>query len=197
MTQISWTLNTDSLFEGNGLEALLGQPLTTRDADDDFSLASAQFFTVAFMKCAEQQVRLIPTAKITTEEKNRILRILGEEWQEELVKAINDDDLTEVADAIGDSIYVLLSVASSYGIFIAPILREICENNHLKTLAVPKRIVNGKLIKPEGHPKPRIVELLSLMTTQSQGHLALVDPPEGYYFTGSSPDNIAPLSERG
>lgn len=145
-------------------KANLLAPLTPEIVGKDFSIVQAQGMVTAFMVHADQAVRVKPDGVITQGECHRIRRVLSEERQEELFDAMTKGDVVEIADALADSVYVLLSVASSYGICLGPVLREVCQNNYLKTLS-PKRVdALGKLLKPEGHPKPRIAEVLSILS---------------------------------
>ena len=144
-------------------KAKLLAPITPELVNRDFSAATAQGMVMAFMVHADQTVRVKPTGLIEDAERARIRRVLSEERQEELFDAMTKGDVVEISDALADSVYVLLSVATSYGICLAPVLREVCSNNYLKTLS-PKRVDEfGKLLKPEGHPKPRIKEILDTL----------------------------------
>lgn len=139
----------------------LTAPLTQENLCD-YHFGLAQGVVANFMTFAGQQIRLAPTSEISQEEKDRIEYVLGEEVRETF-EAMKANDLVEIADGLGDIIYVCLSVAATYGIFMPPIMREICNNNHIKTLYPKELLPNGKLKKPEGHKPPRISELLVLM----------------------------------
>lgn len=58
---------------------------------------------------------------------------LIDEEHVELSEAMTDENLTEIADGIGDLIYVLVGTAISYGIPIDRVFREIHRSNMTKT----------------------------------------------------------------
>jgi predicted HAD superfamily Cof-like phosphohydrolase len=83
--------------------------------------------------------------------------IVKEEY-DELIDAIDNNDLPEIADGIADLIYVLLGTAVSYGIDIRPIWEEVQRTNMAK-IGGSKRS-DGKILKPEGWVGPDIKGLL-------------------------------------
>ena len=100
-----------------------------------------------------QETPKIPDRKTKFLRRNLII----EEVFEELLPAIKDDDMEGVADAIADSIYVLLGTAVSYGIDIEPIWDAVQEANMNKTGHLRD---DGKVTKPEGWKPPDILKLL-------------------------------------
>lgn len=78
---------------------------------------------------------------------------------EELSQAITNGDIVETADAIVDSIYVLIGMARVFGIDIRPIWQEVHRSN-MKKDGGPTR-QDGKILKPEGWEPPRIAEALA------------------------------------
>jgi len=75
----------------------------------------------------------------------------------ELEQAIVNKDLIEVADAIGDILFVAFGAACAFGIDIEPVFREIYKSNMTKvpmTGEEPKYDANGKLLKPEHFSPP-------------------------------------------
>lgn len=71
-------------------------------------------------------------------------------------------DVPEIADAIGDSIYVLVGMALEYGIPLDHVWREIQESN-MKMFpggTVLRRDSDGKVMKPEGWEPPDIEGVL-------------------------------------
>ena len=154
---------TSSIDPYSVLEELTA-PITIANISPDFTLGTAQGFVRAFMQFGDQEVATVPRASIPQEQKDRIKSVLREEMEQELFVAIDTNNLPEVADALADSIYVLLSIATAYGIYMPAVLREVCYNNHLKTLS-PKRVNElGKVLKPEGHPAPRILQILDILS---------------------------------
>lgn len=101
----------------------------------------------------------IPTYPQIPDDKCKTLRIaLITEEVGETLKAIEEDDIVEIADGIADSIVVLLGTAVMYGIDIRPIFQEVHENNMTKKDGPMSP--TGKRLKPANWQPPRIRELL-------------------------------------
>lgn len=90
------------------------------------------------------------------------MTLINEE-HEELADALAKADLPEVADAIGDLIYVLLSFAIDLGINLDHVWDEIQKANISKA-GGPIR-ADGKLGKPPGFKPPNIAEVLRTQKT--------------------------------
>lgn len=148
--------------------ATLTESITTESLESGYCFGQAQGHVMSLMKHAGQVVRIVPNATDVSEaEKIRIAKVLGSE-RAELDQAIADNDITEIVDGICDEIYVLLSVACTYGIYLAPFIKEVCNNNFFKTL-YPKVVDDsGKLLKPRDHKSPRIAEMLQFILNESK-----------------------------
>jgi predicted HAD superfamily Cof-like phosphohydrolase len=89
-------------------------------------------------------------------------RLLDEEFRE-YMQAESENDITEIADALGDIIYVALGTALAYGIPADRVLREIHRSNMTKvdpvTGKMPRR-ADGKIIKGPGYQPPDIAGVL-------------------------------------
>jgi predicted HAD superfamily Cof-like phosphohydrolase len=85
---------------------------------------------------------------------------------EEYMRAAENGDLVEVADALADLAYVLFGTAIVCGIDLQPIFAEVHRSNMTKDKLDP---VTKKGGKGPGFEKPRIAELLLVQTN-----------PEGY-----------------
>ena len=83
---------------------------------------------------------------------------LHEEELFELNVAMDHNDLEEIADALADSIYVLLGTAVTYGIDLAPIFAEVHRTNMAKDGGATRE--DGKILKPEGWQPPDIAGLI-------------------------------------
>lgn len=83
---------------------------------------------------------------------------LIDEEMGETLKAIENDDLVELADGIADSIVVLLGTAISYGIDIRPVWDEVHATNMTKVGGLKRE--DGKSLKPDGWTPPKIKEIL-------------------------------------
>ena len=84
-------------------------------------------------------------------------KLCSEEFNE-LVHAYVDGDIVEVADAIGDLIWVLQGLAYSVGIPLQPVWDEIARSNMSKVMpdgTVHKR-ADGKIQKPATYSPPNI-----------------------------------------
>jgi predicted HAD superfamily Cof-like phosphohydrolase len=77
----------------------------------------------------------------------------------ELLDAMCKDDLPEIADAIADSIYVLIGTAISYGIDLRPVWAAVQEANMAK-LGGGRR-ADGKHLKGPGWQHPDIAGILA------------------------------------
>jgi predicted HAD superfamily Cof-like phosphohydrolase len=89
-------------------------------------------------------------------------KLLKEEFDEYL-KAEKDNDLVEVADALGDMLYIIYGTAVSYGLPINDIFDEI-HNSNLSKLddnGVPIRREDGKILKGPNYFRPNIEEVLA------------------------------------
>lgn len=86
------------------------------------------------------------------------LRLIAEEYAE-LIKALNFRDITGVADALGDLLYVVYGAAATLGIPIDEVF-EIIHNANMKKQKGTDR--GGKVIKPPGFegPEGEIAKLL-------------------------------------
>jgi len=87
---------------------------------------------------------------------------LLEEELEELGGAEYDDDMKEIADAIGDAIYILFGRAVHMGLPINRILQEIHTSNMSKLGEDGKPIYreDGKVLKGPNFFEPRIQAIL-------------------------------------
>jgi predicted HAD superfamily Cof-like phosphohydrolase len=84
-------------------------------------------------------------------EKVKKLRItLVKEETNELVEAIEKDDMILIADALGDSLYVIYGTAIAYGIDLESVFKEIHRSNMTKegTLRDDGKILKGKSWSP-------------------------------------------------
>lgn len=91
------------------------------------------------------------------------LRIrLIEEEVGELITAINEDNLVEVADGIADSLYVLIGCAVAYGLDIEPLFNEVHRSNMTKLWpdGTVHRNEHGKVIKPPQFSRPNLSSII-------------------------------------
>lgn len=89
--------------------------------------------------------------------KELCIALIVEEYAE-LVKAMNRNDMTEVADGIADLMYVTLYTANAYGLIMEPIFAEVQRSNMAKK-GGPTRS-DGKLLKPADWTPPDIASIV-------------------------------------
>jgi predicted HAD superfamily Cof-like phosphohydrolase len=104
-----------------------------------------------------------PTADLG-EVKNLLRYKLMREENEEYLEAANDNDLVEVADALGDMLYILCGTIIEHGMQhkIEEVFNEIQRSNMSKLGADGKPIYreDGKVLKGPNYFKPNIQEIL-------------------------------------
>ncbi len=104
-----------------------------------------------------------PTANLG-EAKNMLRYNLMAEENDEYLEAAQNDDLVEVADALGDMLYILCGTIIEHGIQykIEEVFNEIQRSNMSKLGADGKPIYreDGKVLKGPNYFKPNIKEIL-------------------------------------
>lgn len=89
---------------------------------------------------------------------------LMKEENEEYLEAAKNNDLTEIADALGDQLYILCGTIMSHGLQhkIAEVFEEIQNSNMSKLGADGKPIYreDGKVLKGPNYFKPNIKAIL-------------------------------------
>ena len=104
-----------------------------------------------------------PTPKLSESECNLRHRLMAEE-NEEYFEAAQNDDLVEVADALGDMLYILCGTIIEHGMQdkIEEVFNEIQRSNMSKLGADGKPIFreDGKVLKGPSYFKPNIKEIL-------------------------------------
>src|SRR6058998_4086677 len=89
--------------------------------------------------------------------KTRDLRIaLIKEELGELEEAGRLQDMTKIADALADLLYVVYGTAVSYGIDIEPVFQEVHRSNMSKGDPEIVRAPNGKILKAVNYTPPNI-----------------------------------------
>lgn len=94
---------------------------------------------------------------------------LIEEELEEYLEAAQQGDLVEMADAIGDMLYVVYGAAVECGLNMEPIFREIHRSNMSK-LPVTKNAV-GKVMKPAWFSPPSLGPLIQEQNRQADARV--------------------------
>lgn len=104
------------------------------------------------------------TAKLSTQDVSLRHRLQAEE-NEEYLNACKDEDLTEIADALGDQLYILFGTILKHGLQdkIEEVFDEIHRSNMSKLDKDGKPIFreDGKVMKSDQYFKPNIQEILT------------------------------------
>jgi predicted HAD superfamily Cof-like phosphohydrolase len=98
-------------------------------------------------------------------DKNKLRFKLMEEENKEYLEAANNNDLVEVADALGDMLYILCGTILEHGMQykIEEVFEEIQKSNMSKLGADGKPIYreDGKVLKGPNYFKPNIRQVLN------------------------------------
>lgn len=99
---------------------------------------------------------------IPDEELTLALDLIAEEL-DELDDALDEGDLVEAADAIADSIYVLIGLGLRLGIPLEAVWREVQRSNMAKVVdgRVVRDPVTNKVLKPDRWTAPDIAGVLA------------------------------------
>lgn len=104
-----------------------------------------------------------PIADLGKKKNNLRFNLMAEE-NEEYLEAANDNDLVEVADALGDMLYILCGTILEHGMQhkIEEVFNEIQRSNMSKLGADGKPIYreDGKVLKGPSYFKPNIQKIL-------------------------------------
>ena len=113
-----------------------------------------------FMKTFGQEVKT--KAELSNNKINELRISLINEELEELKKAINDNDILEVADALTDILYVAYGAGHAFGIDLDKCFNEVQESNMSKLGPDGKPIYNesGKVMKGPNYFKPDLSKFL-------------------------------------
>jgi len=98
------------------------------------------------------------------ENKNMLRFNLMDEENKEYLEAASNNDMVEVADALGDMLYILCGTILEHGMQhkITEVFNEIQRSNMSKLGADGKPIYreDGKVLKGPNYFKPNIIEIL-------------------------------------
>ncbi len=113
-----------------------------------------------FMKTFGQEVKT--KAELSNNKINELRISLINEELEELKKAIEDNDILEVADALTDILYVAYGAGHAFGINLDKCFNEVQESNMSKLGFDGKPIYNesGKVMKGPNYFKPDLSKFL-------------------------------------
>ena len=113
-----------------------------------------------FMKTFNQDVKV--SSSLSTDKINSLRISLINEELEELKQAISDKNLTEVADALTDILYVTYGAGHSFGIDLDKCFDEVQKSNMSKLGKDGKPIFNefGKVMKGPDYFKPNLSKFI-------------------------------------
>jgi predicted HAD superfamily Cof-like phosphohydrolase len=115
-----------------------------------------------FMSTFGQTVRTKPTLPIKLPQVSRLRVELIEEELQELRKALEDNDVIEVADALTDLLYVVYGSGHAFGIDLDQCFEEVHSSNMSKLGEDGQPIFreDGKVLKGPNYFKPMLQEVL-------------------------------------
>jgi len=115
-----------------------------------------------FMEAMGQEVNAIPA--FPEQEIQRLRLDLIEEELDELHYAIDNKDMVEIADALGDLLYVVYGAGHAFGIDLDECFKEIHASNMSKLGPDGKPIKreDGKVLKPDTFFPPDLKSILGL-----------------------------------
>lgn len=90
--------------------------------------------------------------------------LIDEEVNQELIPALCGTDVTKIADALADSIYVIVGTALEFGIPLDRVWDEVHRSNMAKIDPVTGKVLkrdDGKVLKPAGWEPPDISGVLN------------------------------------
>ena len=113
-----------------------------------------------FMKTFNQDVK--DSSSLSTDKINSLRISLINEELEELKQAISEKNLTEVADALTDILYVTYGAGHAFGINLDKCFEEVQNSNMSKLGKDGKPIFNefGKVMKGPGYFKPDLSKFI-------------------------------------
>ena len=113
-----------------------------------------------FMKTFNQDVKV--TSSLSTDKINSLRISLINEELEELKQAISEKNLTEVADALTDILYVTYGAGHAFGIDLDKCFDEVQNSNMSKLGKDGKPIFNefGKVMKGPNYFKPDLSKFI-------------------------------------
>ena len=113
-----------------------------------------------FMKTFNQDVK--DSSSLSTDKINKLRISLINEELEELKKAISEKNLTEVADALTDILYVTYGAGHAFGINLDNCFEEVQKSNMSKLGKDGKPIFNdsGKVMKGPDYFKPDLSKFI-------------------------------------
>ena len=140
----------------------LSRPLSRDIGEREETMEGTNYELVGdFMQAFGQQVETPPT---WPDFNTRELRVdLIQEEVDELVEAIGNKDMVEIADALADILYVVYGAGHSFGIDLDECFTEVHASNMSKLGddGTPVKAENGKVMKGPGFFPPDLESILN------------------------------------
>lgn len=137
--------------------------LQIRDMEKEFTLTEAISSVAEFHTAFGIENNYEPTADLPVEVNQLRYKLMREE-NEEYLEATGNKDIVEIADALGDQLYILCGTILKHGLQdkIGEVFREIQRSNMSKLGADGKPIYreDGKVLKGENYFRPDIKTIL-------------------------------------
>ena len=99
-------------------------------------------------------------------QKNNLRFELMKEENEEYLEAVQNNDIVEIADALGDMLYILCGTINAHGLqeYMAPVFEEIQRSNmsKLDENGQPIYREDGKVMKSDRYFKPNLHAILEM-----------------------------------
>ncbi len=96
----------------------------------------------------------------------------------ELGTAIEQDDLVEVADALGDLLYFIYGTGVAYGIDLGVVFAEIHRSNMSKERPDPTQYVDAKAVKGADYTPPNLEAILQSSNKSEDPNSLLKETPK-------------------
>ena len=132
---------------------------------NELTLTQASEHVKTFHHAFMLPVRQEPMAHIPEKEMNLRFNLMKEE-NEEYLEAAQNGDIVEIADALGDMLYILCGTINAHGLqaVMAPVFEEIQRSNMSKLNANGQPIFreDGKVMKSELYFKPNIAKAMGI-----------------------------------
>lgn len=137
--------------------------LQIRDMKKEFTLSEAISLVAEFHTAFGIENNYEPTADLPAEVHQLRYKLMREE-NEEYLEATGNKDIIEIADALGDQLYILCGTILKHGLQdkIGEVFREIQRSNMSKLGSDGKPIYreDGKVLKGENYFRPNITSIL-------------------------------------
>lgn len=114
--------------------------------------------------CRVTEIPIATDPQILNNDRAYLRFLLMKEENEEYIEAASKNDVVEIADALGDMLYILLGTAIEHGMqdYLADVFYEIHRSNMSKMDddGKPIRRKDGKILKGPNYFRPNIKQII-------------------------------------